>query len=168
MSPGSVAQPLPGPRSLLTWPPAIPTALGSTCSSRAGPLPTPRRPLGCVTPSKAAAQARLGGAAPRSPAGGDQAEEDRPAHAAAGPAAHHPHHPRARLGALPTSPPDPGRQRGGGGLVPGPGVGGGGRAAGRAEGRRIPGETKALRDLRIPDKPRGEPPRSLAVRDGRR
>lgn len=33
----------------------------------------------------------------------------------------------------------------------------------RMKGRWIPGKTKALRDLRIPDKPRGKPPWLLAV-----
>lgn len=37
------------------------------------------------------------------------------------------------------------------------------RPARRMKGRWIPGKTKALRDLRIPDKPRGKPPWLLAV-----
>lgn len=57
--------------------------------------------------------------------------------------------------------PNPGRQRGGGGFSEGRAWGE--EADRRMKGRWIPGKTKALRDLRIPDKPRGKPPWLLAV-----
>ena len=58
------------------------------------------------------------------------------------------------------------------GVTPNPrrprGVEGGERTpARRMKGRWIPGRTKALGDLRIPDKPRGKPPGCWRFRDGR-
>lgn len=55
--------------------------------------------------------------------------------------------------------PNPRRQRGG--------EGGERRPTRRVKRRWIPGRTKALRDLRIPDKPRGKPPGCWRFGDGR-
>lgn len=139
-----LSQPLPGPRSLFTGPPA-PGALEFT-RSLAGPpgcsLPR-RRPLGWLSPPlppgspSSVLQGQAGGqtgARLRSPRASGSAERLRT-----------PAGSEEEEGASP---------RTGGGVR---------RPAWRVQGRWIPGKTKALRDLRIPDKPRGKPPWSLAV-----